>query len=170
MAVIFAQSFRFILFVLFQLFVFNQVELGFGIHLLMCPLYVFLLPFETTILVLLFVAFGMGFFVDVFSNTYGLHASSLVLMAYFRPYIFSLFAPRDEYSFLKNPTYLDMGHLWFFSSFGTLLLIHNTWFFLLESFSFRGLFYSGQKIILSFIVIYCLSLLIQRIMIRQTKK
>lgn len=161
---------RLILFVFLQIFIFNQIELGFGIHLLICPLYVFLLPFEINLFVSMILAFGMGAIVDVFSNTYGLHASSLLLTAYLRPIIFKFFAPREEYDPLKTPTFYDMGHLWFFSAFGTLLLIHNSWFFILEAFSFTSFLYTMQKIMLSFLLIYFLSLLLQVFFFRRSKK
>lgn len=170
MNIIVAYIARFVLFVTLQLLVFSQIELGLGIHLLMCPLYVLLLPFEINIFILLIVAFGMGFILDVFSNTYGLQASSLLLIAYIRPYVFKAFAPRDDYDPLKTPSYVDMGNLWYFSAFGSLLLIHNTWFFLLEAFSFRGILYTIQKIVFSFIFIYLLSLLLQIILVRRSKK
>ena len=170
MNIIVAYIARFVLFVTLQLLVFSQIELGLGIHLMMCPLYVLLLPFEINIFILLIVAFGMGFILDVFSNTYGLQASSLLLIAYIRPYVFKAFAPRDDYDPLKTPSYVDMGNLWYFSAFGSLLLIHNTWFFLLEAFSFRGILYTIQKIVFSFIFIYLLSLLLQIILVRRSKK
>jgi hypothetical protein len=170
MNIIVAYIARFVLFVTLQLLVFSQIELGLGIHLLMCPLYVLLLPFEINIFILLIVAFGMGFILDIFSNTYGLQASSLLLIAYIRPYVFKAFAPRDDYDPLKTPSYVDMGNLWYFSTFGSLLLIHNTWFFLLEAFSFRGILYTIQKIVFSFIFIYLLSLLLQIILVRRSKK
>lgn len=170
MNIIVAYIARFVLFVTLQLLVFSQIELGLVIHLLMCPLYVLLLPFEINIFILLIVAFGMGFILDIFSNTYGLQASSLLLIAYIRPYVFKAFAPRDDYDPLKTPSYVDMGNLWYFSTFGSLLLIHNTWFFLLEAFSFRGILYTIQKIVFSFIFIYLLSLLLQIILVRRSKK
>jgi hypothetical protein len=136
----------------------------------MCPLYIMLLPFEINVIVLLMIAFGMGALVDIFSNTYGLHASSLLFMAYFRPYIFKVFAPRDNYDVLKNPTFIDMGQLWFFSTFGLLLLIHNSWFFILEAFSFSGFLYTLQKIAISFIFIYLMSILMQLLLIKRSKK
>ena len=154
MNVIVINTARFVLFVFLQIFIFNQIEFGFGIHLLMCPLYIMLLPFEINIITLMIIAFGMGAFVDVFSNTYGLHASSLLLMAYFRPSIFKLFAPRENYDVLKKPTFLDMGQLWFFSTFGTLLLIHNVWFFMLEAFSFAHIWLLMTKIVLSSLVTF----------------
>ena len=170
MNVIVVNTARFVLFVFLQIFIFNQLEFGFGIHLLMCPLYIMLLPFEMNIIILLMIAFGMGIFVDVFSNTYGLHASSLLLMAYCRPAIFKVFAPRENYDFLKKPTYLDMGHLWFFSTFGLLLLIHNLWFFMLEAFSFNGFLYTIQKVVLSFIFIYLVSILLQILLMKRSNK
>ena len=84
---------RFILLALFQVLVFNQLELGYGIHIMIYPLFIMLLPFELGIISLLSLAFLMGFLVDIFSNTYGLHASSLLMMTYFRPRIFKMFSP-----------------------------------------------------------------------------
>jgi len=62
---------RFILLALFQVLVFNQLELGYGIHIMIYPLFIMLLPFELGIISLLSLAFLMGFLVDIFSNTYG---------------------------------------------------------------------------------------------------
>ena len=170
MSVIFSGIFRFVLFVFLQVFVFNQVELGLGICLFICPLYILLLPFEINRFLLMIVAFGMGVIIDLFTNTYGLHASSLLLLSYLRKDIFNIFAPRDGYDPLKSPSYFDMGHLWFFSTFGTLLLIHTSWFFILEAFTFTNIMYTLQKIVLSCFCIYLISLLMQILIIRRGRK
>lgn len=46
---------------------------------------VLLLPNDTDRMYLLFIGFGIGFIVDVFSNTFGMHAAATVLIAYLRP-------------------------------------------------------------------------------------
>lgn len=142
---------RFILYFILQVFVLNKIELGFGIHLFLLPLYIMLLPFEINVFLLLFLAFVLGISVDVFSNTYGLHASSLVVFAYFRPLVFRFFMPRDGYDPLKNPSFQDMRGYWFFSVYGLLLAIYLFWFFILEYFRISEFIQIFQNVILSFI-------------------
>ena len=120
--------FRFFLFLILQIFIFNQLELGFGIYFLICPLFVMLLPFEINVYLMLGIAFLMGGIIDVFSNTYGLHASALLFFAYLRPFVFKLFSPREGYDSLKKPSVKDQGHLWFFSTYGLLLVFYLLYF------------------------------------------
>ncbi len=162
--------FRFFLFLILQIFIFNQLELGFGIYFLICPLFVMLLPFEINVYLMLSIAFLMGGIIDVFSNTYGLHASALLFFAYLRPFVFKLFSPREGYDSLKKPSVKDQGHLWFFSTFGLLLIIYLLYFFILEAFSLEGLFLILQKTILSFILTYLLSLFLHIFLIIRPKK
>lgn len=170
MKIIAQQIFRFVLFVLLQVFIFNQIEIGIGITLLLCPLYLMLLPFDTNIFILMILAFLMGISVDIMSDTFGLHASSLLLFAYLRPIIFNVFSPREGYDVLKSPTIFDMGNTWFLYTFGTLILIYLTWFFVIEIFSFNKIGYLLQKIFLSLIFTYLISLLLQVFLLRKTTK
>jgi hypothetical protein len=131
MNVVVKNSIRFVIFVLLQALVFNQIEIGFGIHLMVQPLFIMLLPFETGIFTLMILGFFLGLIIDIFSNTYGLHASSLLIMAYLRPIIFKFYGPREGYDPLKEPSIFDMGSRWFLFVFGYLLLIHHFWYFLI---------------------------------------
>ena len=107
------QILRFLFFVAVQVLVFNQLEIGFGIQLMVYPLYILLLPVEMNIFYLMFVAFGMGLAIDSMSNTYGLHTSALLAFAYFRPLIFKAFAPRDGYDILLETNLFNLGFNWF---------------------------------------------------------
>ena len=127
--------FRFLLFVFLQVFIFNQLEINPYVHIMVSPLYIMLLPFDLSVIRLLFISFFLGLFIDVLSNTFGLHASALVFMAYLRPFVFRWFAPRDGYDTIKNPSIFDMGNKWFIFAFGSLLIFHHLWFFSMESFS-----------------------------------
>lgn len=161
---------RFILLALFQVLVFNQLELGYGIHIMIYPLFIMLLPFEMGIISLLPLAFLMGFIVDIFSNTYGLHASSLLMMTYFRPRIFKMFSPIDGYDPIKEPTFFDMGIRWFFSTFAYLLLIHHFWYFLIEIFRFSEIFSILIKTSLSVLFSFGLTIVIQQLLYKKVKR
>ena len=123
---------RFIIFILIQVFILNKLEISGGALMMVYPLMIFLLPIETKVVVLFAIALLMGFFVDLLSNTFGLHTSSLLLFAYLRPWILKRFAPREDYEANKEANYYTMGRNWFFFTFGSLILIQSFWFFLFE--------------------------------------
>ena len=161
-------SIRFISLMLIQVLVLNQIEIGFGIQLMVYPLFIMLLPVDMSISALLLLAFTLGLSIDSMSNTYGLHASSLVVFAYFRPLIFKISAPRDGYDPLLETNFQTMGYKWFIKTFGTLLLIHHFWFFLLEIFKFNEIVFVFQKTFLSVILSFLLCLLLQYLFIRKS--
>ena len=170
MRLIITQLIRFVIFVLVQALVFNQLEIGFGIQIMIYPLFLILLPFETNILVLLLLAFAMGICIDSISNTFGLHTSSLLLVAYLRPLIFNAFSPREGYDPLKEASVFEMGQRWFISVFGLLLLIHHFWFFMLELFKMNEILFIFQKTILSVPISFLLCILLQVIFVTKPKE
>jgi len=170
MKLIITQIIRFVLFVLIQSLVFNQLEIGIGIQVMIYPLFIMLLPFETSVLLLLVLAFVMGLSIDSISDTYGLHTSSLLLVAYMRPVIFKVFAPREGYDSIKEASFFEMGQRWFISVFGTLLLIHHLWFFLFEMFNMSELGLVLQKTSLSVPLSFLLCIFLQVIFVAKPKE
>lgn len=154
-------SVRFILFVLFQVLVLNNLELGWGVYPMIYPLFILLLPFEMATVTLMLIAFGMGIVIDSLSNTFGLHASSAVVFAYFRPLVFKLFSPRDGYENTGESNVYVMGIRWFTFVFGLLLLVHHTWFFLIEVFKWNELGFVLRKVALSVPLSFLFSLFAQ---------
>ena len=161
---------RFILLVGIQALVLNQLEIGLGIQIMVYPLFVLLLPFELSVIAVLVLAFAMGIAIDAISNTYGLHASSLVLMAYLRPIIFKVFAPRDGYDNLKEASSYQMGMRWYIFVYGILLFLHHLWFFTLEIFRMDDFFFILQKVLLSLPLSFLLSTLLQSLFVSKPKE
>lgn len=160
---------RFILFACVQALIFNRLEIGFGIHLMVHPLFIMLLPFEIGVFSLMTLAFVLGAIIDIFSNTYGLYASSLLMMAFFRPIIFKFYSPREGYDPIKEPSLIDMGGRWFFFVYGYLLLIHHFWYFLIEIFRIDQILFILQKTVFSLIFSYLLSVLLQIFLMKKSK-
>lgn len=158
---------RFIFFVVAQTLVFNKFEPGLGIHPMIYPLFIFLLPFEFGIITMLFLAFAMGICIDALSETYGLHTSALVLLAYLRPLIFKAFSPRDGYDPLKEGTIFEMGTRWFVLAFGSLLLLHHFWFFAVELFKLNEIGYLLMKLLLSLPISFIFCVLFQYIFLKR---
>lgn len=163
-------SIRFVLFVLFQVLILNNIEPGFGIYPMIYPLFIFMLPFQLGTVPLMLLSFVFGLVIDSFSNTFGLHASSAVIMAFFRPLIFKWLSPRDGYESVESVNVYSMGGRWFLYAYGTLLLIHNTWFFFIESFKLNEFLWILLKIGLSAPTSFILSLLVQFIFVSNKKE
>lgn len=166
----FVHIYRFFLFGLIQIFLFNQLELGWGILPMAYPLVIFLLPVEMEVTLVLIVSVLLGGTIDLFSNTFGLHTSALLVFAYLRPWILRKFAPREEYESNVEINWFNMGLSWFATTFGVLLLIHHLWFFLFEVADLVEILYILQKTILSAIGSFLVCLGMQIIFIQKPKE
>lgn len=169
MNIIVKHTLRFLLFFLVQVLILNQIEPGMGIQIMIYPLFILLLPVDMSLFTLMLVAFALGISIDSMSNSFGLHASSLLTVAYLRPVIFKLFAPRDGYDILLETNIFTMGTGWFLKTFGILIIIHHFWFFMLEMFKLNEILYVLQKTGLSVVVSILICILLQYLFLRKPK-
>ncbi|MEY4521732.1 MAG: hypothetical protein RIT10_917 [Bacteroidota bacterium] len=163
------QAIRFFVLVILQALVLNQLEIGFSIQFMVTPIFFMLLPFQTSTIVMMLLGFVMGFMIDSISNTFGLHASSLVFIAFIRPIIFKSFAPREGYDVVKMPSIYDMGTNWFVSVFGLILFLHHLWFFTFEIFKFSDTLFILRKALVSLPFSFLISLLLQALFVSTSK-
>ena len=161
------QFIRAILLIFLQVFILSQIEIGWGIHIMLYPIFILLLPFDLKPIFVLLLAFVFGMVIDSLSNTAGLHTSSLLTMALFRFSIFKVFSTRDGYDGIYSGTVYEMGSAWFFKTSTILLAIQHIWFFAFEQFSFNEVLYLFQKIILSLPISYFFCLLYQYIFVKK---
>jgi rod shape-determining protein MreD len=140
---------RFVILVLVQVLIFNNIELGGYLNPYIYVLFIILLPFETPNWILLLVGFTLGFTMDVFSETMGMHTAATTLMAYLRPMALSMFAPRDGYESGSFPRVSYYGFVWFLQYSFILVFAHHTVLFLTEMFRIQDLFHIILRIILS---------------------
>jgi hypothetical protein len=76
-----------LLYLLLQIFFMRNMVL---FNYAFCFIYIagiLILPAEISRMYLLFIGFAVGFTVDIFSNTFGMHAAATVLIAYLRPFL-----------------------------------------------------------------------------------
>ena len=161
---------RLIIFVIAQGMIFGQLDFGYGIHPMVYPLFILMLPFDTRPVVLMILAFIAGIGTDFFMNTFGLHASAAVLIAYMRPAIFRQFAPRDGYDLLKEPIARDWGYPWFIKVSALSILLHHLWFFSLEYFKLSAWKEILMNTLLSSIFTLIIFILIQVLFFKKSKK
>ncbi len=132
-----------------QIIILNRIEFSTYINPYIYILFIFILPFETPRWVLLFVGFFMGLFVDVFSNTAGIHAATCTFIAYIRPTVLGYISKKENYDNIKYPSILKNGIYWYLSYISILVFIHHFILFYLEYFRFDSFFSVLFKTILS---------------------
>ena len=140
---------RFIGLILVQGLILKNMEAGYMINPFLYVLFILQLPFELPAWIGLMLSFALGFFIDVFYGTMGMHMAACTLMGWARPAILRVMVPRDGYEFGQQPTMQDMGKMWFLSYAGILIVIHHSLLFFLEIFSFRDVPLTLLRIILS---------------------
>jgi rod shape-determining protein MreD len=141
--------FYFIVLILAQLLVFNNIEFSGFINPYVYILFIILLPFTIPKVVLLLSAFLIGLVMDLFMGTPGVHSSATVLMAFSRPFVMSLFSPREGYQTGTYPRLTQFGLEWFVKYTVMLVLIHHFALFYLEIFTFNHFFSTFFRVILS---------------------
>ena len=146
---------------LFQVMLLNQIKLHGFVNPYIYPLGILLFPFETARWLLMVIAFFSGLFIDMFTDTPGLHASALVLMAFVREYVVNINRPVGDYEPAHQPTISSLGSQWFFGYAGTLVLIHHTVFFFAEAYTFSMFLSTLAKIGISAIFSLMLMFLFQ---------
>ena len=139
---------RFIFLILIQVFVLNNIRfLGF-INPYIYILFIFLLPVKFPRWMSLILAFVLGIIIDAFSNTYGIHAFSAVLIAFLRNPVINIFTSVEEGA-NPVPSFYTFGVAAFIKYIITLVIIHHTTFFFLEIFGFENFGQTLLKIILN---------------------
>ena len=139
----------FILLMLLQVLLFNNIQFSGYINPCVYLLFILLLPVEMPAWILLLLSFASGVFVDLFSGSPGMHSSATVLAGFVRPYVLRVISPRDGYEPNSGPSMVIYGFRWFFTYTLLMVLIHHTALFYLEVFRFTEFFRTMLRVILS---------------------
>jgi len=158
--------FSFIGVLIAQILVFNQIQFSGYINPAFYIIFIITLPLSTPAWLRLISSFLLGFLVDIFSQSPGLHTSTSVLLAFLQPYLIQNFqnSEIDE----KKPSNLSyLGFGWFLKSTAILVLIHQSFYFFLEVFSFSNFLETLYRIILSSFATFTVIILAQLIIYRK---
>lgn len=163
-------SIRFIVLMLLQVLIVQNMRLGSYIILLPYVLFILMLPFEFHKNLVLALAFVTGLTIDVFYDTAGMHAAACTLIGFLRHYVLKLIAPREGYEVGMLPTVDSMGSLWFLTYAGILIFAHHLLFFYLEIFRFDEFFKTLWRVILSSIGTFVFVYVIQFLFYKSTSQ
>lgn len=165
--IIFRNIIRFVVLILLQVWVLNNIQLSGYINPYMYVLFILLLPFETPKWITLMSSFALGLVVDMFSNTPGIHASASVFMAFFRPFVLQSISPRDGFETGTFPRVYYYGIKWFFKYTLLLVFLHHLFLFTVEVFNFYNFHLTIWRTVLSTLFSTLLILISQLIIFRK---
>jgi hypothetical protein len=139
---------RFVALLAAQILIFSNIKFSPFINPYIYPLFILMLPFATPRWLLMLLGFATGLSVDLFLGSLGMHAAACLLIAYLRPGLISIITPKGA-EFEVEPNINLQGTTWFLIYCGITTLIHHTFYFLIESWTFYNPFIAFLRIILS---------------------
>ena len=161
-------SIRFILFLLIQIIILKEVT---PIHQFITPylyfIFILWLPFGTSRIATTLLGFVLGYTLDTFTNTPGLHAAAATLIGYLRPTILNLLLAQElSEELTKEPSIGTMGWGPFMFYIFSLTFIHHFYLVLLEWLQFGNFSYFIGKVFftsgMSMLLILLVELLLNR--------
>lgn len=154
-------GFSFIMLVLFQGLILNNIEFGGYIVPFLYVVFILSLPFETPNWLVLILGFVLGIAIDSFTSTMGMHTSATVFVAFCRYYFLKMVAPRGGYEFNTKPNIQDMGLTWYLFYAVILIFLHHLFLFYVESFKLTQFFYTFGRALASTFFTLILVLIVQ---------
>ena len=151
----------FFVYVLAQALVFKNFVL---FNTAFCFLYIFfilLLPVEFNILLLMLLGFALGFSIDIFFDSLGLHAFSMVLVAYARNYWLASITPQGGYDVGVQPSLSAYGLQWFMVYTIPLMLLHHFTVFFIEAAGFHLFWHTMLKVMTSLLFTLTIAIILQ---------
>lgn len=162
---------RFIFFIILQALILNDIGMLNGLVIpYLYIAFLLMLPIEIPRWLELVLGLVCGLVMDMFTNTLGLHASACLTLAFIRPLLLRAIAPRDRYEFGQKPSIQAMGLFWYVKYAGLLILVHHSWLFFIEVYSFKNLHLTLLRIILSAILTFVLAVLSQYLLFSRRNK
>ena len=110
-----------------------KYSFSFCIYFLIQVFFLLSLPNEVPTIPLLLIGFFLGLFIDLFYDSFGIHAASTVFLAFVRNTWIKVIMPTGGYDDNVPPTLLNMGLGWYLFYSLPLILLHHFIFFYIDS-------------------------------------
>lgn len=159
--------FLFLLLVIGQVVVFNNLILFNSAVALVFLYFIISLPITTNINAVTALSFLLGLSVDIFQDTPGLNAFCCTVLGFFRPFIFHLYVPHDEDFSGRRICINNIGLTAYLKYMLTFVVLYCLLYFIIESFNYSDIDRLLIRVLASsaytFIIIYAIdSLTVKR--------
>jgi len=155
------QAISFFIYLFYQVLILKNIVLFNTAFCFLYVAYLFFLPVESNPLFLMLAGFIMGFSIDIFYDSLGLHAFSCVMVMYVRNYWLSLITPQGGYDSSTTPSIAINGIQWFLMYTFPLVFLHHAVLFFVEAGGFGMFWFTLWKIITSTIFTTVVTVVVQ---------
>ncbi len=159
----------FFVYVLAQVLILKNLVLFNSAFCFIYVAFILLLPVETSIVMLLLIGFALGFTIDIFYSSMGIHAFATVLTAYVRNYWLKAITPQGGYEVGMAPSLAANSFSWFLIYILPLLFVHLAVLFFVEASGFHLFGYTLLKILGSLIFTGIVLFLLQSLVPQRRK-
>lgn len=160
---------RFFVLATFQVLFLNNIQLSGYLNPYVYILFVLLLPPKMPKALVLFLAFIMGFTMDIFTDSYGMHTAATTLLAYVRPSILSLVSVKGGED-LEEISIKQLRFGRFLTYVSISCFIHHFTLFFLEAFRFSEFIDTIGRTIFSTVISLVFILLIESLRANKTRR
>lgn len=150
----------FFLYVIAQVLLFKRLVLFNTSFCFLYVAFILLLPVETNKLWLMVLAFFLGFTIDIFYDSLGIHALALVTVAYLRNYWLGTITPQGGYDAGSSPA-ITNGVQWFLVYSVPMVFVHLALLFFVEAGGFGLFWFTMLKIMASLLFTVGVMLMLQ---------
>lgn len=155
------QVIAFFIYLFYQVLILKNIVLFNTAFCFLYIAYLFFLPVESNPLFLMFAGFIMGFAIDIFYDSLGLHAFSCVLVMYLRNFWLTAITPQGGYDVSATPSIAINGMQWFLVYTIPLVFVHHSILFFVEAGGFGMFWFTLWKIITSTIFTTLVTVVVQ---------
>lgn len=149
---VFSYLLRFIIILLIQLLVVNNIELSSSVNPYIYTSFILLLPIRMKAWQVVILSFLTGMVMDAFSSTPGLHIAATNLMGFMRYYYLRAATTKEDQEGRVIPSISQKGIVWFCFYGFILLFIHHLVLFFLEIYGFGEFISTLWRVVLSTMV------------------
>jgi hypothetical protein len=154
---------RFVILILLQVLVFNNISLWGYLTPYPFLFFLLLLRVDMNRTTLLFIGFFTGLTLDIFQNTLGMQAAATTAMVFARPFVISFYFRTAEFLSNEEPNINKLKFTGFLKYVFTLVFIHNLVLFFLEAFAFHGVLQILEKVTMNALVTTASILIIEMV-------
>jgi hypothetical protein len=130
---------------------------------------ILILPISIKTTPLLLIAFGLGFVIDIFYETIGMHTAAATLLAFIRSLWLRTISPTGGYMDVEEPSLNEMGLVWFLTYSFPLVFIYSVAFFTADQWGTSGFFGVLNKSLFSSILTCLLAILVQLLFFKRRR-
>lgn len=141
--------FGFVLIILIQLLVINNIELSTYVNPYVYIVFILTLPVTTKPWHVVVLSFFTGMVMDTFSSTPGLHMAAVGFMGYIRNFYLQFACSKEDFESKINPSISRKGIVWFLVYVTIMSFMHHMVLFYLEIYSFKEFFRTLLRVLSS---------------------